>query len=212
MKVFRRERLPVLVHVLFAGSFGVLLYFGVVGGPTYGPVLLGVAGAWGAAILTIEYPVVSEAYRRYIQRKAELEVGYSRLLSLADSYARAWDSYIDSAAANENATSDKDAAQKRLDLNYNGVNKRAVDDANKKFVMTAQSFLMARQISETRCGEYVRARDSVDRLAPSRVRSALADFDESLTKKTSARDSARLGFVKAVRADLHQRRWPDPHS
>jgi hypothetical protein len=212
MKVFRRERLPVLVHVLFAASFGVLLYFGVVGGPTYGPALLGVAGAWGGAILTIEYPVVSEAYRRWIQRKAELEAAYSRLLPLADSYARASDCYSDKTAENKNATNDRDAAQKRLDRKYNDENKRALDVADKKLLMTAQSFLAARKISEERCEEYMRARDSVDRLAPGRVRSALTDFDESLTHKTPARDNARLGFVKAVRADLHQRRWPDPHS
>jgi hypothetical protein len=212
MKVFRRTRLPVLVHVLFVVIFGVLVYFSVVGGPTYGPALVGVAGAWVLGIIPIEWPVVSEAYRRRVQRKRELEAAYSSLLPLADNYARAWDAYNVAATADESATSDKEAAQKRLSLHYNDENERALDVAKKKLLSAAQSFHKARQESEKRCEEYSGVRDNVKRLAPQRVQSALAEFDKSLTRETAARDKARSGFVNAVRADLHQPRWPDPHS
>ena len=201
-----------LVYVLFAVIFGVLVYFSVVGGPTYGPAFVGVAGAWALGIICIEYPVVSGAYRRRVQRKRELEAAYSSLLPLADDYARAWDSYNAAATADENATSDKEAAQKRLGQHYNDENQRALDVANKKLLSAAQSFHKARQESEKRCEEYRGVRDNVKRLASHRVQSALADFDKSLTKESAARDKARSGFVNAVRADLHQPRWPNPHS
>jgi hypothetical protein len=212
MKVFRRERLPVIAHVAFAASFAVLLYFGIVGGQTYGPALLGVAGTWGTTIVVIEYPVSSKAYQQWVKRKAEREAGYLELLTLANGYARAWDISIDCAAAIENATSDLTAAEKRAGLKRNHGTVDAVNVAKKKLLTASQSFLSAREVSETKHEEYVRARASVEQLAPSAVRSALADFDKFLTKGTTARDNARLRFVKAVRADLHQRRWPDTHS
>jgi hypothetical protein len=212
MRVLRLERLPLLVHFAFAASFAVLLYFGIVGGSVYGPALLGVAGAWGAAVVTIEYSVVSKAYEQRVKRKAEREDGYYKLLTSADSYAAAWDSFLAVDATRVNAETDVTAAEKRLSKSYNHENKEAVDVAKERLLMTSQSSSAAQQAYKSRREEYERARDILNRTAPSGVRSALDHFDKCLTREASARDNARSRFVKAAQKDLRQRNWPEGHS
>lgn len=213
MKVaFPRVRLPLLAHILIVAIFGILVGFSVVGGPIYGPAFIGVAGAWGVGVLAIDAPLASDAYRKRVQRKLDLEVAYSALLPLADEYAKAWDRYNETATEFQKADNEKNVAEKRLELHYNAGNKRALDDADKALLNAGKSFHTARDESDKRCAEYSAARDNVNRLAPGKVRTALDEFDKSITKETAARARARSGFVTAVRADLHQPRWPDPDS
>ena len=93
---------------------------------------------------------------------------------MADRYALAWDIYGDAAAAALDAASERDAAQKRLEVNYTVENDRALDVAKKKRDDAALASRAAQQTSEERCKKYRGALAEVKRLAPRRVQSAVA--------------------------------------
>jgi hypothetical protein len=212
MNVFRLKRLPVLGHFLLIASDAVLWYFGSVLGAVYGVAFLGMAATWAAGILAIEAPVASRLYQQRKERKAERETAYAECLTFADRYARTWHESTALDAAYNVARSDSKAAKNRFDLDQSYENQCAATSAETKTVMASKSLLSAKSISDNLRKEYLAARARVDQLAPRPVRSALADFNQCLTQETSARDSARSSFIKAVQADLGQPHWPDKRS
>lgn len=212
MNIFRLTRLPVLVHFLLFASDAVLWYFGSTLGAVYGVAFLGVAAAWGAAVLAIEAPVASSWYQQKIKQKAERETAYFELLKFADGYAQAWHESTVRDAARNDAIRDWEAAKDRLKLDSSYDNQHAADGAKNRLLAASKALLSAKTTSDNLREKYLEAMARVNQLAPSQVRSALADFNECLTLETTARDSARSSFIKTVQADLGKPRWPDKRS
>lgn len=209
MKISRLKRLPVLAHFLLIASDAVLWYFGAVLGAVWGPAFLGVAAAWAAGILTIEYPVASAWYQKRQERKAEREAAYAEFLAFADGYAQAWRESARLGAANDAANSDLETAKNRYELDNSYENGCAVTSAETKAAKTAESLLSAKLTADDLLEEYLTAKARVDQLAPKALRQVAKDFNTCLTLETSARDTARSRFIKAVQSDLGQPHWPD---
>ncbi|HEX3962179.1 MAG TPA: hypothetical protein VHZ03_37050 [Trebonia sp.] len=210
-RIFRPERLPVLVHFLFFVSTGILWYLGATLGQVYGVAFLGVAMAWTAAILPIEYSVASTAYQQWKERKAKREAAYDEFLTLADQYAKAWDDFSELDAAQQSAVNDRAAAKKSFDRDNSPENLSALNSAETRAVTASKALKQATATTGKLKDEYEQSKACAEQLAAKTVRSALAEFDQSITREASVRGSARSSFLKAVQADLGQRNWPGKH-